>query len=244
MRQIVASPQERNSLLTEIIASVYSPLLGLAVRIVKDRDTAEDIVNDSLCELLVVIGTDKAPDQVFAWMSEVVRNKSLNYLNQQQTRRRILTDRVLEIAQGEVAEVPTPVNEPKLAQIKKALTRLPARTQELLLMRYRDELAPEQIAPLLAISPNAASARLMRAHQHLELELALDELSPDLRTAYKNRNAPNRLARELGISIEGAIVRIEIAKKAVISTRADFARARIETQGSQRRPYKMKKTEH
>ena len=65
-------------------------------------------------------------------------------------------------------------------QVRTALLQLKERDREILIMRYLEELAPQEIAAVLSISPGAVSMRHARALRQLRnvLREALGEIEP------------------------------------------------------------------
>jgi RNA polymerase sigma-70 factor (sigma-E family) len=134
----------------------YLGLVRLALRLVDDQETAEDVVQDVFAALPRDLGRLSDPP---AYLRRAVVNRSRSVL-----RRR----RVAGTFRRESSPVAEPADGPALRRAERgrllqAIARLPRRQREAVVLRYYEDLPVTQIADLLGISPGAVSSALNRA---------------------------------------------------------------------------------
>ncbi len=160
------SAQARRRRFEELAATTYEP-----VQRYLRRRTDPEAAQDVLAEVLLVLWRrlDEVPaDSPLAWTFGVARRCLANHRRGDERRLRLV--RRLSAAR-ERAE------EPDHSDLLTALDQLPARDREVLRLWAWEQLAPREIAVVLAITPNAASIRLHRATATLREALRKDELS-------------------------------------------------------------------
>ena len=156
----------------EVMArDVWSPLQGYVRRRAAANDV-DDIVNETLTVLWRRM--DEIPDDAaLPWTFATARRTLANH-RRSDVRRRGLFERVSrrtrpdDLAEFQPADRPT-VDDPALDQ---ALAELPSDDVEILRLWAWEQLEPREIALVLGIAPNTASARLSRLRKRLADSLA------------------------------------------------------------------------
>lgn len=149
----------------EIAAAHAEYLHGIAVRFVRDRDTAKDLVQETLARGLVRFAQFKRGTNVRAWLTKILTRLFLDELKHEQVvakaERELVT---LEDIDGEiddaVADVPDPV-------LWAAVELLGPELREIVEQRYVLALGYKQLADRLGIPVGTVGTRLMRAHARL-----------------------------------------------------------------------------
>ena len=143
-----------------LVADVYEPLQRY-LRRRTDPATADDVLGDVLL-VLWRRAEDIPADAILAWCYGVARGCLANSLRgaarQQKLVRRLAAEAPIASAHDDPA-------------LDEALQALSGGDRELLRLWAWEQLAPREIALVLAISPNAASIRLHRATKKLRTEL-------------------------------------------------------------------------
>jgi len=149
------------------LASMYREhrlnLVRLAVLLVGDRETAEDVVQDVFARL-----HDVRPEALtLAYIRACVLNRSRSVL-----RRRAVALRRREYGRGVVdsAETAALLGESR-QRVLVALGRLPRRQREVLVLRYYVELSDAEIAQVMRIRESTVRSTAARALTRLEREL-------------------------------------------------------------------------
>jgi RNA polymerase sigma factor (sigma-70 family) len=118
------------------------------------------------------------PEKVAPWLYRLAVRQSLLY-RRKQGRRRKIVDRYAQRFRPSEADnrQPDPLGwllaEERRTQVRLAMSRLPKRDAEILLLKYNEDWSYDTLAQHLGISQSAIEARLHRARQRLRAELAL-----------------------------------------------------------------------
>lgn len=158
----LAPADDRRRSFTALVEQVHDPLQRY-LRRRTDPPSAEDVLGDVL--LVMWRRLDEIPPEApLAWCYGVAHRC---LANQHRGRRRHLA-----LLRRVAAERPAPVaaddTDPALTD---ALAALPDNDRELLRLWAWEDLAPQEIAVVLGVTPNAISIRLHRAKKHLREEL-------------------------------------------------------------------------
>jgi RNA polymerase sigma factor (sigma-70 family) len=138
-------------------------------------------VDDVMQEVALAAVRESAPPDdpasVAPWLYRVAVRQVLMY-RRKCGRRRKLTNRYAERHPPDDADRHTPdplhwlLAEERRTLLRQALSQLPDRDVEILLLKYSEDWSYQQIASHLGISESALEARLHRARQRLREELA------------------------------------------------------------------------
>lgn len=142
----------------ELYATHYRSLVRLAVLLVRDHETAEEVVQDAFVAMHGRWRSLREPDHALAYLRQTVVNRA----------RSALRHRAVELRHP-----PTPppdesgADEPALAterrrQVLDALQQLPQRQREVLALRYYLDLDEASIARSLGISRGAVKSHASR----------------------------------------------------------------------------------
>lgn len=154
-----------------VFRSQFRPLCLLAVRYVKDTDTARNIVQDAFINLWEKRDTIDPARGVNAYLSTSVRNRSLNHLRD--TRKFSADLLTLENLWPESAwEQPLPMVTAELdTSIRHALDELPEKCREVFELSRNEGLKYQEIADRLGISVKTVETQMSKALQHLRIRL-------------------------------------------------------------------------
>lgn len=144
----------------------YLALVRLAVQLVDDLDTAEDVVQD------VFAGLRTAPDDPRRYLQRAVVNRARSVLRRRRVARAVLRRGAwqpdAEAADGDLLRAE------RRRALLGAIGRLPQRQREVVVLRYYEELGVGEIAGLLGITPGAVSSSLARALDTLHTRIGAD----------------------------------------------------------------------
>jgi len=146
-------------------------LVRLAVLLVDDRHTAEDVVQDAFAALCRRYGTSlEGLDDAGAYLHTAVVNSARSVLRRRRTARAHTPPHETHAA---------PVDERLLLaeehrEVLRALARLTRRQREVLVLRYWSELSEAQIAETLGLSRGTVKSTASRALDSLEKLLEAD----------------------------------------------------------------------
>jgi RNA polymerase sigma factor (sigma-70 family) len=142
--------------LDELFARYYPSLVRLAVQLVDDQDTAEDVVQD----VFAALGPRELREPL-TYLRTAVVNRSRSALRRRKVAR-IFAGRSLREDLAEPADAHA-VRTAERDRMLAAIDALPRRQREAVVLRYYEDLAVTDIAAVLHISPGAVSSALTRA---------------------------------------------------------------------------------
>ena len=124
------------------------------------------------------------PQKVSPWLYRLAVTQSLLYRRKQGRRRRLAENYARRLAAaGQPAREYDPLAwllaEERREMVRLALTRLPKRDAEILLLKYSEDWSYRELAEHLGISQTAVQARLHRARQKLRDRLASLDVTED-----------------------------------------------------------------
>ena len=141
----------------ELFRLHYLGLVRLAMRLVDDQESAEDLVQD------VFAGLARRPlalDDPIRYLRTAVVNRPARCCAAAGSRARS--------GPGARADAGEPADEPTVQRVDRqqmlaAIARLPHRQREVVVLRYYEDLPVAQIAEILETTPGAVSSALNRA---------------------------------------------------------------------------------
>ena len=133
--------------------------------LVKDKDVAKDIAQDSWTTIIHKIDKLKNPNQFKYWAFRIVCNKSTDWLRQQakNQKRLIGYDMEIESSEGHYSE-----DQIQKQILLKAINALPTNQNEVVKLFYLQDYSLKQISELLNISVGTAKSRLFHAREKLK----------------------------------------------------------------------------
>ena len=157
----------------------YSRLVGFANSYLRDRDVAENIVQDAFLLLWERRETLSPDSNIKAWLLTVVKNNILNYIERLKRQTKIESiyaeriNRELELRLFSLRDCdPEYIFSEEVAEIiRKALNSLPERCREVITMSRFDELSNKEIAEKLNITVKGVEYHITNALKKLRLEL-------------------------------------------------------------------------
>jgi RNA polymerase sigma-70 factor (sigma-E family) len=145
-------------------------MLRVALLLVGDRASAEDVVQDAFIGLYRALPRLQEPAKAAGYLRVAVVNGSRSVLR---TRRRAALRRVQHEPPVWSAESAVMADEDRRAVLA-AVARLPRRPREVLALRYYLDLTDQQIAEALGVSRSTVSSTATRALAALARELRED----------------------------------------------------------------------
>lgn len=151
----------------------------VALSVVREPQLAEDMVSQTLCEMIDNLEKIRAVDccKLRGYIVSFVRNVSVDFVRKRDRQGKyfFLTGEEAEVA----AEDSMDENLIRMAEIdalKRGLARLSENDRLLLTMKYFDGLSDEEIAARLGVAKASVRTCLMRARNRLCQRLKEDEL--------------------------------------------------------------------
>ena len=159
----------------------YSGMLRQRIyTIVRNREDAEDVLQDTMLSAYRHLDTFRGTCRVSSWMMRIGINRALMLLRKRRSSPEFITERFSEDGlQYESPEFRDPGLNPEQRYIKEqafhnlhaAMQRLPARTRSLMDLYYRKERHLKDAAETLGINVSTAKSRILRARHQLQRSL-------------------------------------------------------------------------
>jgi RNA polymerase sigma factor (sigma-70 family) len=165
----------------ELVAAARPLMLRWAARLVDDRATVEDVVQDALIEVHRTLMDLREPEAVAGWLHLAVRKHADRHRRRRQPGLVLDVDLHGDVAVGPHRDDPAALAEQAedIAVIRRALALVKDTDRLLLVLRYYGGWPESDLAVLLGISGGAVRKRLYDARRRLRGEVAsLDSVTP------------------------------------------------------------------
>ncbi len=155
--------------LTDAIDRFRGPLVGLIASWGAPYVDASEIAQDSFVDAYLNRDScrgDYGDPAVFGrWLRGIARNQFRNWRRARTRRERrvVWTDPAILEQTGSDA---SPID-PRVARLRSAIDRLPAKQRQVIMMHYLEETTVKKVAALLSVTPKSIEGRLFQARRSL-----------------------------------------------------------------------------
>lgn len=154
-----------------VFLKFWEPLIHFSYRIVKDKDTAEDIVQDTFMHIWTNLSQINPEKNLKTYLFTMVKNKSLNHIRHNQIVEDSHSYLSLHITNNNSPDIE--FNDIELAKlITSAISKLPERCRLIFTMNRFDNLTYKEIAEILEISVKTVETQMSRALKSLKENLS------------------------------------------------------------------------
>lgn len=159
----------------ELVHEYSTKLLRIAFYIVKDKEMAEDVVQDSLISLYKNINSFRGDSQLSTWLIRIVINNSKRAVGAKRT---IDFSEIKEIFLRDNKPIPEDIiiKKEKEEDLREILISLPVKYKEVLILYYYEELKIKEISEILNISESGIKSRLKRGKEKIKEEMVGREM--------------------------------------------------------------------
>lgn len=151
----------------------------VALSVVREPQLAEDMVSQTLCEMIDNLEKIRAVDccKLRGYIVSFVRNVSVDFVRKRDRQGKyfFLTGEEAEVAAEDSVDENL-IRTAEIDALKRGLARLSENDRLLLTMKYFDGLSDEEIAARLGVAKASVRTYLMRARNRLCQRLKEDEL--------------------------------------------------------------------
>ena len=146
------------------VYKLYSKaMFAIALRIVRDRDVAEDILQESFINAFSNLTNFKSESTFGAWLKKIVVNTSINYIKKKKMIFLSLDEIGINKSDEEKEE---PIY--NVAKIKEAIGKLPDGFRVILTLYLFEGYDHKEIAEILEISESTSKSQYSRAKDKLK----------------------------------------------------------------------------
>lgn len=159
----------------ELISRYENKVLNQAARYLRDYHTALDEAQEIFIKVFKKIQKFKGESSFGTWLYRVTANHCLNVIEKQRVRQHVALqpDQHAMFEQGTIdikSKSPEQLWEETIRhdQLAKAISRLPADLEKIIVLRHYEELSYDDIADLLGVPVTTVCSSLYRARKQLK----------------------------------------------------------------------------
>jgi len=156
---------------TAFYRRIARPLFGYLMKLVRERELAEDIMNETMMEVWRQAGCFEGRSAVNTWVFSIAHHRAVSRFRKR--REAALDD---DHAATIADESPMPDQRAQTAGMSRLLARLIEQLtfehREILNLAYYQEFSVQEIADALNLPPNTVKTRMFYARQRLKALLA------------------------------------------------------------------------
>lgn len=142
-------------------------LYRIAFNFFLSRAIAEEVVQDVFLQCFESLARIESPDHLKAWLRRTATHRCLDIVRSGQAQRELQLDELPDVSASD------PESDPFLSErLRRLVASLPERQRMIVILRYSEDMDPEEIAELLGMP-----AGTVRSHLHRALAL-LREKAP------------------------------------------------------------------
>ena len=179
---VLLAQQGDNAAFAQLVECHYGACLKLAKSILRDKEDAEDEVQNACWKAYEHIGQFQRDAKFSTWLTRIVVNQCLMRLRQQRRQKLVCVDDTVG-EEARVHELPSEGVSPELelAQsqvahvLRKEIHCIPPLLRHVFLLRDVEQLPMQDVADRLGISVAAAKSRLLRARLEIRNRLRKHE---------------------------------------------------------------------
>jgi RNA polymerase sigma-70 factor, ECF subfamily len=140
----------------DLVRTHQGMVFSIAYHFLHDRAAAEEVAQDVFLQLYRSLPSLQSEAHVCAWLCKVAGHRCIDYA------RRRRRDLALE-------DVPEPVSEPAsgdpimAGRLRRMVASLPPKARVVVVLRYQEDLEPEEIAGVLGWRVNTVKSHLQRS---------------------------------------------------------------------------------
>ncbi len=170
---LVTAVQEGDVFAFEYLVKRYQKRLhAFAVRVVRDDQAAQDIVQESFISLYKTIDRVDLTKKFSTYVFSITRNKAISYLRT--IKKQVSLEDVVLIDEDESLYERLTAAEDRLT-VRKALAKLEDKYRKVIRLYYFDDLSYEQIGRAMKVPVNTVRTHLFRAKEALRKLLPHEE---------------------------------------------------------------------
>lgn len=158
----------------EILVQRWQPrLIGLAVRVLGERDAADDVVQSAWVDAVKRINSLNDPKAIRPWLFRIVANKCADVIRKRSKHRQ--TESATDLEQVADPHLQGRSNQEQrsdqVTQLRRVIKTLGKAHREVLRMHYLEHLSVDSIAERLSIPVGTVKSRMYHARQKLKQSL-------------------------------------------------------------------------
>ena len=174
--ELINKARQGDNLAMGTLVNRYSKrVYNLALRIVRNKEEAEDVLQDTFLTVVAKLDTFDGRSSFFTWLYRIATNSALMLLRKKKIRRANFMDNDFDPENTEVHNMIDWSQDPSIdvtnneirERIEEALETLKEKYRTVFVLRDIEELSTRETSEILNISEENVKVRLLRARQYL-----------------------------------------------------------------------------
>jgi RNA polymerase sigma-70 factor (ECF subfamily) len=158
----------------EIVRRHKHRLFGVVIRVAPNEQDALEILQEAFVAAHAALRRYDPSRPLGAWLVAIALNKARDWRRREAVRRVLRAflpiGAALDVADGQALSDTSLSDRQELVLVRKRIAALPARLQEVLVLRTLEGLSQAETAAILQISEKAVETRLYRARRKLQAD--------------------------------------------------------------------------
>ena len=158
-----------NNAYAELVDRYKQMVYTLAYKIVKNREDAEEVAQDTFVKAYNALNDFKGDSKFSTWLYKIAYYRSLDYLKK--NKRQVETTKIDISEEYNIASLDDALDaleaKDRTEIIKHAIQKLPGEDSVLITLYYFETLSMNEISKVMGISPNTIKVRLFRGRKRL-----------------------------------------------------------------------------
>ena len=155
----------------ELIRRYERPLFSLVFRMVRERELAEDLAQETFVKALNALDSYRPEFKFSTWIYKIAHNSAVDHLRRHAGRERSLVNGPegdnydLPIESGRLTPEQESEREERRLEIETVVKSLPSTYRELIVLRHSQDLTYEEIVDVTGLPLGTVKNRLFRARE-------------------------------------------------------------------------------
>jgi RNA polymerase sigma-70 factor (ECF subfamily) len=145
-----------------LVREHQSMVFSVAYHYLRDRALAEEVAQDVFLQLHRNMGAMDGPEHVLHWLRKVAAHRSIDAARRRRLRPQVSLENAPELS------VRPEMSDPALSRrLRELVASLPEKARMVVLLRYQEDMGPDEIAGVLDIPVGTVKSQLQRALEML-----------------------------------------------------------------------------
>lgn len=141
-----------------LVKEHQSMVFSLAYHYLHDRALAEEVAQDVFLQLHRSLGSLESPAHAANWLRKVAAHRSIDAVRHRKLRPQVSLEDAPELS------VPASPGDPVLSdKLRQLVASLPEKARMVVVLRYQEDLGPDEIARVMGIPCGTVKSQLQRA---------------------------------------------------------------------------------
>ncbi len=163
LRLVLQSREGNRDAFAALVKKYQTPMFNVALRMMSDRDEAEEIVQEAFVRAYEALGSFDVRYRFFSWLYRILTNHAVDVLKRGKRRESLSPDLPANDLSPEELHEESEV----AASVQNAVYQLPVDYRAVIVLRHFQELSYEEIGQILSIPEKRVKSRLFSARMLL-----------------------------------------------------------------------------